>query len=467
LFETQKIDSFFSGEKNLLDEDEKIYISRRTKVVRFLKLFLPCLTALLLGLGVALFDFDANNENALTLAEEEKLYFEKFRIKNTVFEITEKDNRLSILKADTVEEAAAGTKVYDLAKPNAQTLDKDKLITISSLKGIYNQTTQVLELIENVVSDYAGQMEIKTSSATYDFANEYGFGNEPISGEGEKGNFKADKFTYDKKKGIVTLIGNVFLSNSSMNLKTPEKAVMYLHENKFTASNAIAVKGENTLKGDMLTAYFKDTKNFEIDKAFSNGHTEIYAGAKKAFADRGEYYANNALIKLFGNVKIIDTSGYTATADKGVYDMTKEVFRLTDNVRVRDKSGYTASAETGIYNLSKKTFELNKDVVITKGTNVITAPKAVYFQIKDEFHFYDNVKVTQDGNTATAQSGVYYIKKNLAELRKNVVISKDGNIVKGDKAVSDFNTSKSRLTASTGGRISGKLIESTFNKKKD
>ena len=79
MFETQKIDSFFSGEKNLLDEEEKVFISRRTKVVRFLKLFLPCLTALLLGLGIALFDFDTNNDTTISLADEEKIYFEKFR----------------------------------------------------------------------------------------------------------------------------------------------------------------------------------------------------------------------------------------------------------------------------------------------------------------------------------------------------------------------------------------------------
>ncbi|MBO5441420.1 MAG: hypothetical protein J6A09_02500 [Alphaproteobacteria bacterium] len=85
MFETQKIDSFFSGEKNLLDEEEKIYISRRMKVVRFFKLFLPCLTALLLGMGIVLFDFDATSDSPLPLAEDEKLYFEKFRMKNTVF----------------------------------------------------------------------------------------------------------------------------------------------------------------------------------------------------------------------------------------------------------------------------------------------------------------------------------------------------------------------------------------------
>lgn len=47
MFETKKIDTFFTGDKNLLEEEEKIYVSRRTKVVRFFKLFMPCLTALL------------------------------------------------------------------------------------------------------------------------------------------------------------------------------------------------------------------------------------------------------------------------------------------------------------------------------------------------------------------------------------------------------------------------------------
>ena len=132
MFETQKIDSFFSGEKNLLDEEEKVFISRRTKVVRFLKLFLPCLTALLLGLGIALFDFDTNNDTTISLADEEKIYFEKFRMKNTVFEITERDNQHSTLRADIVEEIEPGKKLYNLVNPDAETLDKGKIITLSA-----------------------------------------------------------------------------------------------------------------------------------------------------------------------------------------------------------------------------------------------------------------------------------------------------------------------------------------------
>ena len=146
MFETQKIDSFFSGEKNLFEEEERTYISRRTKVVRFLKLFLPCLTAMLLGLGVVLFDFDTQSDSTLSIAEEEKLYFEKFRMKNTVFEITEKDNQFSILKAETIEEVNAGEKVYNLINPDAQTTDKSKIITLSSMNGYYDQNKRVLNL---------------------------------------------------------------------------------------------------------------------------------------------------------------------------------------------------------------------------------------------------------------------------------------------------------------------------------
>lgn len=467
MFETQKIDSFFSGEKNLLDEEEKIFISRRTRVVRFLKLFLPCLTALLLGVGVVLFDFETNNDTTIALADDEKIYFEKFRMKNTVFEITEKDNQFSTLKADIVEETEPGKKMYNLVNPDAKTLDNGKVITLTARNGKYNQNKQILDLKTDVVSNYNHQMEIKTSSATYNFATEYGYGNEKVIGNGEKGYFEADKFTFSKPKGIITLINNVYMKSGDTELRTPDKAVMFMNENKFVSANATVKKGNDTLKGDTITAFFKDTKRFEIDRAFSNGHTEIRSEGKKAFADRGEYEAKTGLVKLFDNVKIIDASGYTATADIGIYSSTKKTFTLQNNVKVKDKSGYTAVAKNGIYDSNNKTFTLLNNVRIDKGNNVITAPKAIYFQQKDEFRFYDDVKVTQDGNTATALSGVYFIKKNIAELEHNVVITKDGNVVRGDKAISDFNTSKSRLVAKKGGRISGKLIESTLKDKKD
>ncbi len=467
MFETQKIDSFFSGEKNLLDEEEKVFISRRTKIVRFLKLFLPCLTALLLGLGIALFDFDTNNDTTISLADEEKIYFEKFRMKNTVFEITERDNQHSTLRADIVEEIEPGKKLYNLVNPDAETLDKGKIITLSAETGTYNQNKQLLDLKKKVVANYNKEMEAHTNSASYNFAKEYGYGNEKIIGQGERGSFEADKFTFDKKKGIGTLIKNVVIKSQDFELKSPEKATIFLNDSKFISTHATVKKGKDILKGDTVTAFFKDTKSFDIDKAYSNGHTEIYSDGKKAFADRGEYQASTGLVKLFDNVKIVDTNGYTATADSGIYDSAKKLFTLQKNVKVKDKNGYTAIAENGIYDLNKKTFTLEKNVKIDKGTNVITAPKAIYFQNKDEFRFYDDVKVTQEDNTATATSGVYFVKKNIAELEGNVVITKKGNIVRGDKAISDFTTSKSRLIAKNGGRISGKLIESTLKEKKD
>lgn len=467
MFETQKIDSFFSGEKNLLDEEEKVFISRRTKIVRFLKLFLPCLTALLLGLGIALFDFDTNNDTTISLADEEKIYFEKFRMKNTVFEITERDNQHSTLRADIVEEIEPGKKLYNLVNPDAETLDKGKIITLSAETGTYNQNKQLLDLKKKVVANYNKEMEAHTNSASYNFAKEYGYGNEKIIGQGERGSFEADKFTFDKKKGIGTLIKNVVIKSQDFELKSPEKATLFLNDSKFISTRATVKKGKDILKGDTVTAFFKDTKSFDIDKAYSNGHTEIYSDGKKAFADRGEYQASTGLVKLFDNVKIVDTNGYTATADFGIYNSAKKLFTLQKNVKVKDKNGYTAIAENGIYDLNKKTFTLEKNVKIDKGTNVITAPKAIYFQNKDEFRFYDDVKVTQEDNTATATSGVYFVKKNIAELEGNVVITKKGNIVRGDKAISDFTTSKSRLIAKNGGRISGKLIESTLKEKKD
>ena len=429
MFETHKIDAFFSGEQNLLDKQETIYTTRRMKVVRFFKLFLPCLTALLLGLGVVLFDFETNSDSTIALADKDRIYFEKFHIKNTVFEITDIDNQFSTLKADTIDEVSAGKKLYDLANPRATTIDKDKKITLTAKTGRYNQNKQELKLSTDVVANYNSQMEIKTNSGVYNFSTETGYGNEKIIGNGDKGYFEADKFTFDKKKGEITLINNVYLKSDNMKLNSPKKATLFMNDNRFVSDNATVVKSKDTIYGDTVTVYFKDSKNFEIEKAYSNGNAKIISGGKTAYADNVEYLPNDELIKLHNNVKIVDNSGYIATSDYGIYDSKKQTFTLENNVKV------------------------------SKENNIVTAPKAIYFQNKNEFRFYDDVRVSQDGSVATAKSGVYYIKKNIAELEHNVVITKDGNIVRGDKAISDFNTSKSRLVAKKGGRISGKLIE--------
>ena len=282
MFETHKIDAFFSGEQNLLDEQETIYTTRRMKVVRFLRLFLPCLTALLLGLGVVLFDFETNNDSAIALADKDRVYFEKFHIKNTVFEITDLDNQFSVLKADTIEEVSSGKKLYDLTNPQANTTDKNKKITLVAKTGQYNQNTQELTLNTDVVANYNNQMEVKTNSGVYNFSSETGYGNEKVIGNGEKGYFEADRFTFNKKKGEITLISNVYLKSDNMKLNSPKKATLFMNENKFISDNATVVKDKNTLFGDVVTVYFKDTKNFEINKAYSEGNTKIIASGKTA-----------------------------------------------------------------------------------------------------------------------------------------------------------------------------------------
>jgi lipopolysaccharide transport protein LptA len=324
-----------------------------------------------------------------------------------------------------------------LTEPEAQTFNNEKLLTLTAQQGKFNQSTQVLDLSENVIADYDKQMKVTSNSATYNFSTEQGFGNEKVVGRGEKGYFEADRFTFDKKKSEITLLHNVYLKSGDIVLRSPDKATLYSTENKFISTNATLIQNKDTLKGDTLTIYFKDTKHFEIDKAFSNGHTAVTSGEKTAFADRGEYDAKSGLIKLFDNVKITDKSGYVATSKIGVYDDTKKTFTLEENVQIK------------------------------KGTSLIKAPKAIYFQNAGEFRFYGRVFISQEDGTATADSGVYFIKKNIAELEHNVILEKNGNTVHGDKAIADLNTSKSRLIAKEGGRISGKLFESTLKQKKD
>lgn len=78
---------------------------------------------------MVLFDFETNNDTTIALADDEKIYFEKFRMKNTVFEITEKDNQFSTLKADIVEETEPGKKciIWLILTPKLWTMAKSLL----------------------------------------------------------------------------------------------------------------------------------------------------------------------------------------------------------------------------------------------------------------------------------------------------------------------------------------------------
>ena len=201
-----------------------------------------------------------------------------------------------------------------------------------------------------------------------------------------------------------------------------------------SASSLLTDMQKDKLKGKILTAFFKDTKKFELDRAITEGNTEIYSSGKTALADKGEYIAEKRIVYLY------------------------------DNVKIKDNKGYTATSENGMYNFDTKKITLNNNVKITKANNTAITDKAIYYQDKDEFHLIGNVKISQQGTTASANKGIYFVKKNIVELLDNVVIERNGNIVRGDKAISDFNTSKSKLIAQKGGRISGKLIE---NKLKD
>ncbi|MBR5598809.1 MAG: LPS export ABC transporter periplasmic protein LptC [Alphaproteobacteria bacterium] len=463
MFETHKIDIFFSGDKNLFDKDEEIFICNRTKVVRFFKLFLPCLTVMLLGIGVVLFSFETTQSN-LSVAKEEKIYFEKFKIKNTLFEITEKDNRLSILRASVVEEKEVGTKTYDLENPYAKIIDsKDKEITLKAKNGSYNKNKEELFLEGDVVSVYDNKMQIDTNSATYNFKTETGFGNEKIIGKGKNESFSSNSFNFDKKNNILTLRGNVNINSNNLSLTTPNKATLFVNDNKLIATKALAKQDKNTLYGDNLTVFFKDTKNFEIQKAISEGNTEIHFGNKTAFADKGEYFADKKVAYLYNNVKIKDSNDYSATAKKGIYDLSKNDFILENEVQIK-KETYNAFTNKAIFHQSIGELHFLGNIKIVNGENNAFTDKAIYYQNKDEFHFFGNVRIRQKETVATANKGIYYVKKNIVELVDNVVITRNGNIVRGDKAISDFNTSKSKLIAQKGRRISGKLIESKLKK---
>ena len=104
MFDSKKIDSYFSGEKNLRKEDNS-YLGRRAKIMRWVKLLLPSLAALLTGLLIVIPSLQNNIDDlAQDITRPRKGELEKLHMENTVFYITDADNKVNNFTADNIDE---------------------------------------------------------------------------------------------------------------------------------------------------------------------------------------------------------------------------------------------------------------------------------------------------------------------------------------------------------------------------
>ena len=130
-------------------------------------------------------------------------------MENTVFYITDKDNKVNNFVASNIDETSPGSKLIKLTKPEGiLPLDKERWINIKAPIGFFNQTNNLLELKEQVEMFYSEGMNVITSSAFFDFNNSKGYGSKPIKGQGFLGDFTAEGFEFSTKDDILIFKGH-------------------------------------------------------------------------------------------------------------------------------------------------------------------------------------------------------------------------------------------------------------------
>ena len=148
MFDTTKIDAYFNGEKEFSPQKENS-LTRRAKIMRWIKIALPSIAALLIGLLIVMPGLQTESERlAVDITRPKKGELEKLHMEQTSFYITDANNKVNNFNADNIDETEPGSKLLKLKNPSGILPNADNTwVNIQSPNGYYNQNTSLLRLL--------------------------------------------------------------------------------------------------------------------------------------------------------------------------------------------------------------------------------------------------------------------------------------------------------------------------------
>ena len=455
LADIKRIDEFFNGSQPLeikpVSEQNK-----RAKLVRGAKLIMPSLAAVLVGLLVlypSLKQEDVVADLEETLPRKGEL--EKLHIENTEISITDKDNKVSQLFADQIDETTPGSKLMKIINPRGELPagSKDERVKVSSDLGYYNQTANTLRVESNVKAVYSDGTIVDTQEAFYDFKKAYGSGDKDVYAHGSWGKLWAEGFVYNQDQEILTLKGKSKINNEIQTMTADKEVRYYRQANRLEAdTNVKILDKENTLYADRIKAFLRNEGKISFERIEAYDNVKIINGQNVMNADKTIAYFDGqdiSLAQAYGNVKIVNDKN-TIYADKAQAFFSNKVMKKIEaegNVKVKDKEKDMQADKVLVYFRPESTQEI------------------------DKVEAFGKVKIVTSDGFVQGDYGLYNPQNDEMEIRKNVVISKDGSVIYGDKAVTNLKTSVSKVYMDSSdkrvtGVISGNTIRGSKNEKK-
>ena len=347
MVDLKEIDLVFN-KKMPLEKTERKVRDKRTRTLRFAKLMMPSLAALLIALIVVAPNLKKNNVIAeYDITTPKKGELEKLHVEDTTFSISDKDGKVSLFSADYMDETEAGSKIVKIINPKGTIplQEENHFVKVSAKIGFFNQLESYVRLEEKVRAVYDEKTTIETEQAEYDFKKAYGQGNKQLYAYGEWGKLWADGFSYDKKNDVLYL----------------QRKSKLLHD-------------ESVLRAFKQTRYYKSLNKIEAE-----GNVILDHEKSRLFADKVVMLLEGKDLKIkkieaFGHVRV-ETEGAVAKGNYGVYEPLQNEIRLKEQVSI-EKDGNIVYGDEMVTNLKTKisrmvTTEKNKRVSgVIRGTSI-------------------------------------------------------------------------------------------------
>lgn len=210
MLDLKDIDIYFNADSEQPQNKSENMRSRHSRFVRIAKLLLPSIAAVLIGVLLAFPSIQNDSRDfRLDITRPKQGELEKLHVENTVFYITDRNNRVNNFLAEKIDETEPGSKLIMLTKPEGIIPSSPDIWTnVKAPIGYYNQNTNILELRNDVELFYSEGMTVRTSEAFYDFGQSRGYGNKPVNGEGFMGNLSSQGFEILNSDSILAFTGH-------------------------------------------------------------------------------------------------------------------------------------------------------------------------------------------------------------------------------------------------------------------
>lgn len=333
MVDLNKIDAFFDG-IYASDTSKHKRVAKNSSTLLLAKLLMPSIASVLIALILVLPNIKKNNiisEYDMMLLKKSEL--KKLHAEEATFSITEKNGKISVLTADSMNEVEGDSKTIKIINPKGKIpVNKEGVfIDISSNIGFFDQPQNMVTLEKNIKAVYDGKTIIETEEGTYDFQKSYGYGNKKVYAYGSWGKLWSDGFAYDKEKEILYLKRNIKVLYEE-NILTAQTLVKYEKLlNRIEAKGNVKLqRPDSILSANRVILYLQNEKNMQIKEieAFDNVRIETRDGV--ASGDYGLYLPQLNEVELEGNVSI-EKDGNMVYGDKAVSNLETTISKMFSN----------------------------------------------------------------------------------------------------------------------------------------